>query len=195
MLDRVDEGRLCRELVASGLMTEAQVQTSLEYQESLGGKLSDIVLKLGFVKDGDLNRFIADREHMRSMDLSGRTIDRELMMKIPRKVIERHEAVPVQHTDDTIILAISQPMDFQAIEDIQFLTNCKIETVLAPRSQILALIARYYDEVATLLPGEAEPIPEERLLERIADPVVAAVVRVLLKSGVVTAEQWQKELR
>ncbi len=194
MLDPLDESRLCQELVTKGLLTEAQVKTSLEYQASLGGNLSDIMLKLGFVEEGDLNRVIAQREHMRSIDLAGRNIDRELMGRIPRKVIEKYEAVPLQHTDDTIMLAMSRPMDFQAVEDFQFLTSCKIETVLAPRSQILELIARYYDQEMELAGAREEPPLEERLVARIADPAVAALARLLLRNGLITAEEWQAEL-
>ena len=162
------EFRLGQELLREGLISEAQLKTALEYQRSLGGRLHEIIGKLGFVDEKPLNEFVARSQHMHTIDVSGRVIDEELLRRIPREVIERHEVIPFRQSDDSILLAMSEAMDYQAIEEIQFLTSCKIETALAPRSQVLAAITRFYDEhpdvdasAAPATPPAGAEAPEE----------------------------------
>ena len=194
MSENLAEVQLGKDLVAAGLLTEVQLSTSREYQASLGGKLVDIIRKLGFVPDERLNALVAQRENMRSIDLTGCKIDLGLMARVPRKVIERHEAVPIHDDDGTILLAMSESSDFQAMEDFQFLTSRRIETALAPRSQVLEVIHRYYSEHPEPGEPEPEPAPEEALLRGVADPQVAAALRALIKKGALTPEEWQGEL-
>ncbi|MEM7166449.1 MAG: hypothetical protein AAF581_13370 [Planctomycetota bacterium] len=183
---------LGRELSTAGLMTQEQLKTAQEYQASLGGRLADIIVKLGFVAEPELNRVVARCERVHSLDVVGRTPDRELMELIPRRIIEEHLVLPFRQGDDAILLAMSEATDFAVIEEIQFLTNRKVESALAPRTQIREQIVRYYSEAQD--PGELQQGLEQRLLQRIADPTVAALARVLLERGVLDAESWQREL-
>ncbi len=197
-----EEFRFGQELLKEGLLTEAQMKTALEYQRSLGGKLQEIIGKLGFVDDRRLNSFIARREHMHTIDVRDRTIDADLMRRIPREVIQRHEVIPFRQSDHAILLAMSEPMDYEAVEEMQFLTSCTVETALAPRSQILEAIARFYDEhpdfgvnVSSGAIEEADSASaQEELLREISDPAVAALARLLLRKGVIDAGEWRAEL-
>lgn len=197
-----EEFRLGQEMLKEGLLTEAQMKTALEYQRSLGGKLQDIIGKLGFVDDKRLNSFIARREHMHTIDVRDRTIDADLMRRIPREVIQRHEVIPFRQSANAILLAMSEPMDYQAIEEMQFLTSCTVETALAPRSQILEAIARFYDEHPDLgvdvssgaIERATEASEEDELLGEINDPAIAALARLLLKKGIVDVSEWRSEL-
>lgn len=193
----MDEKNLKQRLVQESLLSEAQLQTALEYQESIGGKITEIIIKLGFVSEAELNQLIARCEHMHTVELAGRTIDEELMAKISRKVIEQHEVLPFRQSDNTILLATSEPMDFAAVEEIQFLTNCVIETALARRSQIRELIARFYATHPAIdpAPEESQEQVAQRLLDQIADPTVAALARTLVRNGVVDIEAWESELK
>ncbi|MGE3166991.1 MAG: hypothetical protein AB7O52_18960 [Planctomycetota bacterium] len=191
---RGDESALQRELVEQGLISDAQLQTATEYQAAIGGRLTDIIRKLGFVSDDRLNAFVARREHMHAIDLESRTLDPQLMAKIPRTVIERHCVLPFRQSPDLILLAISEPLDFQAIEEIQFLTSCMVETALAPRSRILERIHRFYAEYPNLAGGFSGPPLEQTLVDKIADPVVAALARALIRSQVLDPKVWSEEL-
>ncbi len=180
---------LGKELVAQELIQPDQLQTALEYQSQLPARLEDILVKLDFVDEATLSDFVAEREHLPTVDLTARTLDLKLLKQIPRAVIETHEVLPFQLDDETILLAMSDPTDYRAIEEVQFLTSCKVETALAPRSLLREQIERYY----STLPAPPPPAPslEVRLLGQIADPAVAALARALLSSGVVTPEEWQ----
>lgn len=245
----IAEFRFGQEMLKHRLITDAQLKTVLEYRESLGGRVQDIVLKFGFVDDDAFSRFMARREQVPSIDLELMQIDRELMSKIPRRIIEEHHAIPFRLAEDLILLVTSEPYDLPIVEDIQFLTNCRVEIGLAPLSLLREKINRFYAaEAAEASEASAEAIdmgdelgrqlqdtesagsavvedtavadqawlqthdvvdpPDlvevddaldrislgERLACQIHDPVVAALARVLLRSGHIDPEEWTKEL-
>lgn len=195
---------LGRELRAAGLISDLQLQTALEYQHSLGGRLTDIIVKLGFTEEAKLNRIVARCEHVPSVDVGGRPPDADLMAQIPRRIIEEHLVLPYRQSDaragrDTILLAMTEATDFAVIEEIQFLTNCKVESALAPRSQIREQIVRFYAEHPQHAAPEQQVEADEKhmqevLLGKVADPTVAALARLLIAKGVIDAESWQREL-
>lgn len=180
---------LGKELVAQELIQADQLRTALEYQSELPARLEDILVKLDLIDESTLSAFVAEREHLPTVDLTERSLDTQLLEQIPRAVIEGHEVLPFRLDAETILLAMSDPSDFRAIEEVQFLTSCKVETALAPRTKLREQIERYY----ATLPAPPPPIPtlEERLLGQIADPTVQALARALLKNGVVTPQEWQ----
>ncbi len=184
---------LGRELVASELLRPEHLRIALDYQAQLHGRLEDILVKLDFIDERKLSEFVAEREHMRTVDLTSREIDEQLMERIPRDVIERHEVLPFRLDAETVLLAMSDPTDFRAIDEVQFLTSCKVETAIAPRTALRERIERYYDTLPAPPPA---PLPlEERLLERVADPAMQALARILLRKGVIQAEDWEQEIR
>lgn len=189
-----DESDLKRDLLAQDVLSDAQLKTATEYQAAIGGRLIDIVRKLGFVSDEGLNAFVARREHMNTLDLKGRRLDPELMAMIPRRVIEHHCVLPFRQSSDVILLAISEPLDFQAIEEIQFLTNCMVETALAPRARILELIHHFYADFPEVGGAPSSPPIGQMLVGKIADPVVAALARALIRSQVLDPQVWAEEL-
>jgi hypothetical protein len=187
-----EEAEFARELLASQVLSAAQLRTALEYQSALGGSLRAILLKLGFVSEDRLNEFIAQREQLPTIDVSERPLDTELMKRIPREIIERHQALPFRLTDQSVLLVVSEPMALQASEEIRFVTGCKVELALAPRSQIQARISRHFASRAAE-PDVPPPSLESQLLAQVADPAVAALARALLKRGVISAQEWQLE--
>lgn len=184
---------LGRELVASELLRPEQLRIALEYQAQLHGRLEDILVKLDFIDEKRLSAFVAEREHMPTVDLSRQAIDDQLMARIPREVIESHEVLPFRLDDETVLLAMSDPTDYQVIDEVRFLTSCRVEAALAPRSELRERIERYYD---TLPPPPPAPPPlADQLVGRIADPTVQGLARVLLENGLVTPEEWQAKIR
>jgi len=184
---------LGRELVESELLRPEQLRIALEYQAQLHGRLEDILVKLDFIDEKRLSEFVAEREHMQTVDLSRQAIDDELMKRIPRELIESHEVLPFRLDDETVLLAMSDPTDYQVIDEVRFLTSCKVEAALAPRSALRERIERYYD---TLPAPPPEPPPlADQLLARIADPVVQGLARVLLDNGLITPEEWHSSIR
>jgi hypothetical protein len=142
-----DEGRLGHALLQEGLISEAQLAKALDFQRATGGDLKDILVKLGFVRDIVLTDYIARQQHMHAVDPEAMEVDDELMSKIPRDVIERHQILALKSGAGTVLLALSDPNDFQAIDEIQFLTSRPVESALAPRASIRKVINLYYQRL------------------------------------------------
>jgi hypothetical protein len=125
-------------LVRESLMTPAQLKTALEFQKSLGGDLRNIVVKLGYVKDSVLAGLVAQEEHVSaaSNDITADVIDFEAVRLIPRNVLEKHQLVPLKSDGTSLVLAMADPNDLRAIEEVQFLANRSVEPAVATKAAI-----------------------------------------------------------
>jgi type IV pilus assembly protein PilB len=126
-------------LVRENLMTSAQLKTALEFQKSLGGDLRTIVVKLGYVKDTVLADLVAAEEHVSASaaELTIDVLDFDTIRAVPRAVLEKHQVVPLRSDDGgSIVLAMADPNDLRAIEEIQFLVNRPVEPAVAAKAAI-----------------------------------------------------------
>jgi len=123
-------------LVKARLLTEEQLKKAVEFQKTVGGKLGAIVVKLGFVSDEALTAFIAKQQDLPIVDLSRLVIPWNLVKRVPKALIEKHHVIPTAFKDNVLTLAVSDPYDYEAIEEIQLATNYRIEINLASRESI-----------------------------------------------------------
>jgi hypothetical protein len=188
-----DPGGLGEALLREGLITEAQLKHALEFQRQTGGDLRDILPKLGYVREHVLVQHIAREKHMHFVDPEAAEVDDELMAKIPREVIEKHQIVPLR-SEHGVLLALSDPDDFAAIDEIQFLTSRPIESALAPRASIRKSINQYYqrDEArrkrAAAGQGAAGGAHMQKVLALPTDALLKGLVLALIEKGQVDAE-------
>ena len=191
----MQKGKLGQMLVDAKLIPEDQLKKAVDMQKILGGKLGAIIVKLGFVSDGELTKFLAKKENLPITDLTNSVIPKTLVESIPRDVLEKHQVVPVQSKGDVVTLAISDPTDFQAIEDVQFLGNCRVEVTLASRAQIAkALNDLFYREGAGAGEKASEgPTPEEA--PQIGPEDEKALIPLLLEKGIITLEELREKAR
>jgi len=191
-MSTTDDQRLGQELVRGRILTESQLRTLEEYRASLGGRFQDIAVKLGFVSEERLNKFMAHREHIQAIDLSEHHVDASVLRQIPREFIERNAVVPLEVEREDSTLLATNILDLDVVEEVQFLTDRRVSVAMAPRSQILEKITRFYDSAEAEGVADA-PSREEELARKISDPVVAAMARALIEAGVLDAEAWTRE--
>ncbi len=176
------EQQLGAELVQNGMLTEAQLAQAREFQQTTGGGLAEILVKLGLVEEDELTRRIATAHRLNFVDPNAAEIDAELLARIPRQVIERHQILPLK-SEHGVLLALTDPNDFQAIDEVQFLTNRPVETALASRSAVRKIIQRYYQRAERRRKLGLKP--EERL-SREMRAVVHMPLERLIKALVLT---------
>lgn len=124
-------------LVRESLMTAAQLKTALEFQKSLGGDLRNIVVKLGYVKDSVLAGLVAQEENVSaSSEITAEVIDFEAVRTIPRAVLEKHQIIPLKGDGSSLVLAMADPNDLRAVEEVQFLVNKPVEPAVATKAAI-----------------------------------------------------------
>ena len=131
-------------LVKEGLLTRKQLDEVFSMQKSTGGSLAALAVKLGFVDEETVTGVIAKALGVEAVDIASLVIPEVLVRKIPREVIKRHEVLPVGMRGGALLMATSDPTDYSAIEEIQFLTDLPVEICLASRTGIRAALDDFY---------------------------------------------------
>lgn len=126
-------------------ITREQLDTAIEYQKSLGDKIGSIIVKLGFMSDANLTKEIARHYSIQVTDLANMILPHDLLKAVPKDIIEKHGLIPVHQTSKILTVAMSDPTDYEAIDELQFATGKKIETTLATRDSIKRAITEYVD--------------------------------------------------
>jgi type IV pilus assembly protein PilB len=139
-----ESGRLGELLVRENMISATQLQHAQEEARTSGRRLGFALTKLGFVDEGDLTGFLSKHYGVPSISLSDFDIDQDVIDLIPREVAERHQVIPVNRAGSTLIVAMADPSNLHAIDDLKFLTNYSIEVVVAAEAAIQASIERYY---------------------------------------------------
>ena len=183
----MDDQRLAQLLLEKKLITPPQLRNAVNLQKQTGGSLRQIVVKLNYVKPADLNALIAEVEHVNVVqNILPEKIHKEAMKKIPKRVIEKYNIAPLYHEEDegTILLAMEDPKDFQAIEEVQFLTGMRVEPALASRSEIIKALNRYYNPPEEPSPPPAETSLEEKIASLFQNHSTQDILKALLKVGI-----------
>jgi hypothetical protein len=143
-------------LVKKGLLTKEQLDTVHEYQKTLGGKIGGIIVKLGYMSDEALTREIAKHYSMEVTDLANMVLPVNLLKAVPRSVVEKHHLIPIHVTKNVLTVCMSDPTDYEALDELQFVTGKKIETTLATRESIRKAIAEFTGELESAdMPADA----------------------------------------
>lgn len=204
----VERTKLDELLVEKKVITPEQLKMAQEFQRSVGGKLTAVLVKLGFITDENLAKFIGEQQGLEVIDLDSMWLPDNLVKKIPRDLIEKHHVFPIAFKDDILTLATSEPMDFEATEEIQLVTNYRIEMALATRSSIQRAINRVFYETKPEEPKKEQLMKEledggvgKELSEKAARHDVTpmmlrrALIPLLLAKGVFTEDELIKKAK
>ncbi|HOI15510.1 MAG TPA: type IV-A pilus assembly ATPase PilB [Geobacteraceae bacterium] len=144
--------RLGELLVRSNLITKEQLQRALEEQKNSGGqlRLGTILVKEGYISETELTAFLSKQYSVPSINLAEFDIDPAVVKLLPSDVVQKYQAIPVNRAGSTLILAMSDPSNIFAIDDIKFMTGYNVEVVVASDSGIKSAIDKFYDQSASL---------------------------------------------
>jgi len=130
-------------LLEAKIITQAQLTSALDYQKTLGGKLGTILTKLGFVKEGELLDFLSRQLRLPVAPNDQIVADPEVLKVLPREFLSKHEVLPIRRDEDILVVATPDPTDYPVIDEIGFLTNLKVETILAPRARVQSVLQNF----------------------------------------------------
>jgi len=144
--------RLGELLVRSNLITKDQLQRALEEQKNSGGqlRLGAVLVKEGYISESELTAFLSKQYSVPSINLAEFEIDPTVVKLLPVEVVQKYQAIPVNRSGSTLILAMSDPSNIFAIDDIKFMTGYNVEVVVASDTGIKSAIDKYYDQSASL---------------------------------------------
>nr|WP_276609552.1 type IV-A pilus assembly ATPase PilB [Desulfuromonas acetexigens] len=148
-MSTIKGNRLGELLVRNQLVTEEQLKKALELQKSEGCRLGAALIKLDFIKEDELAAFLSRQYGVPSINLSEFEIDTAVIRLLPAEVAQKYQIIPINRAGSTLIVAMSDPSNIFAIDDIKFMTGYNVEVVVAPEAAIKKAIDKYYDQSAT----------------------------------------------
>lgn len=138
-------------LVADGLITPEQLQQALQEQKGSNEKLGSILVRLGMLHEDQYIGFLSRQYGIPSITLSQLDIDPEVVKLIPVQIAKKYEVLPIKRSGNTLTMAMADPTNVFALDDVGFMTNLQVVPVVASQGAIRQAIDRLYDvEVSTL---------------------------------------------
>lgn len=133
-------------LVREKLVSLQQLQQAQDEAKRTGKRLGTTLARLGYVNDQALTQFVAKQYSLPSIDLGEIEIDPAVLKLVPREICEKHQVIPVRRNGPTLIVAMADPSNIYAIDELKFLTQYNIEPVVASEGGVEAALSRYYDK-------------------------------------------------
>src|SRR5512137_1228300 len=152
-------GRLGSMLVSSGLISDDQLKKALATQKSEGGRLGTILVKLGSVQEDKLMTFLSKQYGVPYVDLNKFEINAVVIKHIPAEVAQKYRIMPINRTGATITIAMVDPSNIFAIDDIKFMTGYNVDAVVATEGAIVDAIKKYYGGAKSLVPQKPGSAP------------------------------------
>ncbi len=131
-------------LIRLGRIDQQQLQEALNYQKEQGGRLGSALIKLGYLNERQLVEALSQHFGVLAVDLQATEIDEAVVKIIPPELARKYIIVPVGKAGATVTVAMLDPTNVFAMDDVKFMTGYKVEPVLAAESDIRAAIDKYY---------------------------------------------------
>jgi len=138
-------------------ITPEQLQEALNYQKAGGGKLGLNLVKLGFVKDEEITALLSRQYGVPSINLGDFEIDPTVIKLIPAETAQKYQILPLSRSGATLTIAMTDPTNVFAMDDIKFMTGYNVEPVVASESAVADAILRHYNIVAKEIGGNGKP--------------------------------------
>src|SRR5213079_2952363 len=144
-------------LVRENLISPQHLRQALDYQREHGGRLGYNLVKLGLVSDDTITAVLSRQYGIPSVNLELFDIDDSVLRLIPQEVAEKYSVLPLSRVGATLTLAMVDPTNVFAMDDIKFMTGLNIEPVVVSEAGVQEAIAKYYDstrEIELAMMGE-----------------------------------------
>lgn len=136
--------RLGELLVRGNLITVAQLRKAMNDQSQEGGRIGYHLIKTGAIEESKLVDFLSKQYGVPSINLDDFEVDPEIIKLIPKDICEKHLVIPVNRVANSLIVAMSDPANIFALDDLKFITGYNIECIVASEIAIKASIEKYY---------------------------------------------------
>lgn len=131
-------------LIERKVITSEQLQKALDYQKVNGGLIGEILVQLGFSKEEDIAQVLTAQYGFPYLPLANYDVDFELTKLIPESVARQYCLIPIDKIGNNLTVAMSNPLNTKAIEDVEMLTKCVVQTFVSTTTDIRKAIERCY---------------------------------------------------
>lgn len=184
-------------LVEAGAITEEELQEALAYQKENGGKIGNAVLELGLISQDLLVTVLTTQMGIDFIELKACKLDDDILKLVPENLVNKYKAIPIgfdEQNPNVLRVAMVDPMDLNAIDDISIATNTQVEPLLAMENDMMETIGKYYGnsqamEAAEQYRREMEAdglttAEEEAINEDIENSPIVLLVKQIIEGGV-----------
>ena len=193
--------RVTDALFKKKLLVKTDLDKALEIQKQKGGKLSNILVGMGLVSRNDIVSILSEELSLPPIDLARYKISPEIIKLIPKKVAKNYQVIPVSKMGNFLTIAIADPLNVFALDDIAAITKHKISVVIASDKEIEEAFAEYYnsggheaiekiideinpDEDIEVLEEGGESLSSSQLIKLTQDAPIVKITSILLTEAI-----------
>ena len=147
MIRRVISKQLGELLLERQMITRPEFEAALKIQKEKGGLIGQILVILGYVKEEDIAQAITVQYGFPFLPLENYEINQEALKLIPGNVARQYNLIPVDRIGEMLTIAMSNPLNIQATEDVEMITRCQVQIFVSTMSSITNAINRYYGTI------------------------------------------------
>jgi type IV pilus assembly protein PilB len=207
-------GRLGELLVRENLISVQQLRKAQEEQQKTGTRIGTALIKVGAIEESKLTDFLSKQYGVPAINLKEFDVEPDIIKLVPKDVAEKHLVVPVNRAGSALIVAMCDPSNIYAVDDLKFLTGYNIEAVVASEPAIREAIERFYAEKGPSLEDIVEGMGEddvelsetsednvEEAAKAADDAPVIKLVNLILKDAIgkrasdIHVEPYEKDFR
>lgn len=185
MMMFTQEQQLGQVLVSQGKLDPDNLEQAIREHNKSGDRLATVLVRMGLTSDEDVQRALAEQLQMPFVRLGDRQIDKAILDKIPAKLVNHYNLVPLEQVNGSLRVAVVDPLNIHMLDDLRFLLKMEIEPMVATKKDIDDAIKRYYGIGAATVEGliedsadDGNPVDVERGVENIDEMAEdASIVR------------------
>lgn len=131
-------------LVERGAINHEQLEIAIKDQKEKGGLLGEVLVRLKFATEKDIAQALTAQYGFPYLPLLNYEIDEEVISSVPENICRKFNLVPIDKIGKSLTLAMSNPLDVQAAEDVELITGCAVQTFVSTTTDINQAIDKYY---------------------------------------------------
>ena len=131
-------------LVERGVLNHEQISLAIKDQKENGGLLGEVLVRLKFATEKDIAQALTAQYGFPYLPLANYEIDKEVISSVPENVCRKFVLVPIDKIGKSLTIAMANPLDVQAAEDVELITGCTIQTFVSTSTDIKQAIDKYY---------------------------------------------------
>ena len=159
--------KLGQMLLGAKIITDGQLSQALTLQKKAGGRLGTSLVKLGYITEEKLVAFLSKQFGVPAINLTEYEIDNAVVKLIPVEMTRKYTIMPVARVGATLTIAMADPSNIFAIDDVKFMTGYNVEVAVSSESGILVSIGNYYGGKGAVVAKESES--DSKAAEKAAD--------------------------
>ena len=146
MMKRIIKKQLGELLIERNVIDQSQLDKALALQKEKGGLLGEILVQLGYAKEEDIAQALTAQYGFPYLPLNNYEINPDIARIIPGRVARQYLLIPIDKIGNSLTIAMSNPLNEQAVEDVELISGCTVQSFVAISSEIKKAIDKYYKD-------------------------------------------------